>query len=53
MKKTPRKLVLHRETIVQLSDHQLARAGGGTLATADCFIMKDTIIIRTGIIARP
>jgi len=41
MKKRKPKLTLKHETIVHLTDDQLARAGGG-------FIMKDTIIIRTG-----
>lgn len=49
MKKTPRKIELRLQTIRSLSEHDLGHVVGGTLlpATANCFIMKDTIIIRT------
>jgi hypothetical protein len=40
-KSTPRKLALRPQTIRLLTDEALGRVAGG-------FIMKDTIIIRTG-----
>jgi hypothetical protein len=46
--KTKRAIALHTETIRTLSDDNLKHVVGGTLQpTAACFIMKDTIIIRT------
>jgi hypothetical protein len=46
MTKTTRKLVLRTETISPLTQEALRGVGGG-------FIMKDTIIIRTGGIVAP
>jgi len=46
--KTKRAIALHTETIRTLSDDNLKQIVGGTqLPTEHCFIMKDTIIIRT------
>jgi len=46
--KTKRAIALHTETIRTLSDDNLKHVVGGTLRPTDtCFIMKDTIIIRT------
>lgn len=43
-KSTPRKLALRPQTVRLLTDEALGRVAGG-------FIMKDTIIIRTGAVA--
>jgi hypothetical protein len=50
MKKvTPHKLALRPQTVRLLADDNLDRiAGGGAPRVVDGFIMKDTIIIRTG-----
>jgi len=46
--KTKRTIGLHTETIRTLFDDNLKHVAGGTLqVTATCFIMKDTIIVRT------
>jgi len=47
-KQTPRKLVLQTQTIRVLSANALPQVGGGSLHPVAGFIMKDTIIIRTG-----
>lgn len=49
MKKTTSKLALRTETIKLLDAADLGRVVGGTLPPiSKGFIMKDTIIIRTG-----
>jgi hypothetical protein len=46
---TPHKLALRPQILRVLADDQLDRvAGGGVERIANGFIMKDTIIIRTG-----
>jgi len=49
MKKSTHKLALHSQTLRWLTDGALDRvAGGKPEPAADGFIMKDSIIVRTG-----
>ncbi len=42
MKKSPKKLALHRETLRYLEDHRLENAQGGALTDYTCHFSCDT-----------
>lgn len=52
MKKSTHKLALNSQTLRWLTDGALDHvAGGSPEPAADGFIMKDSIIVRTGVVA--